>query len=131
MALVVQEDQFTSSPRCVRRLLPKRQAVRFEHLSYSIHVVRSEVKMQMVTSLHEGYRRVWTIGQFEVKELISSANARIEIRVAEFKRQTDLLGVKQMLASRSHVRSWGVIREISITVPRLALSRRIPCRRRR
>jgi hypothetical protein len=63
----------------VRRLLPKRHAVRFEHLSYSIHVVRSEVKMQMVTRLHEGYRRVWTIGQFEVEDLISSANARIEI----------------------------------------------------
>ena len=51
-----------------------------EHLSYSIHVVRSEVKMQMVTRLHERLSTGLDYhGQFEVEDLISSANARIEI----------------------------------------------------
>jgi hypothetical protein len=48
----------------------------------------------MVASLNKGNRRIWTIDKFEVKHLISSANSRIEVRVAEFKRKTNLLRIE-------------------------------------
>ena len=94
MPLIIEEHQLTRLPRGVGRLLRQCDAVGSQTLGHGIDIICPEVEVEVIFGLHPRDRRIRTIRELQVKQLVAGANAGVEVGIAEVQEQADLLGIE-------------------------------------
>src|SRR6266567_1790612 len=94
MSLIILDNKFAGSPRGLVDFLHEVHAVSLEGVCHRGNVVGLEVQVEVVAQVDEGDRRVLLVNEFEMKDLLTCPNARVEILVLKLQREPDLLGVK-------------------------------------
>ena len=94
MSLVVVEYELSGSPVGIARRLNEVDTGGMESFGEGIHVINTQVQVQMSALLNKGNGRVGCVHQFQVEATAARSYACVEIRVLEFERESYLFGVE-------------------------------------
>ena len=94
MPLIVFDDELSCSPGRFLHVLYEVHSISFQRVCFGGGIVRSKIEVKVLAFVHEVDRRVFLVNEFEVKDLIACANARVKVLVPKLDRETKFLRVE-------------------------------------